>query len=173
MPTRISMGESPRLNVQDCKVVLSKFEVQSSYSVHFWTNTLGKNKNSFKSSHRLDSTTIGLLQGWHWNYIIHKDWYAIKQVSLIKEISIDYQITHICIWIYIHTHIYVYIYIRVCVCVRIFVYMDLRAYIWINTRTRTRTPTQSIYLFWRKNWLKKSDKIWKNERKIDKPKQKH
>ena len=30
----------------DCGIVVSEFELQSSYYVHFWTNTLGKIINS-------------------------------------------------------------------------------------------------------------------------------
>ena len=28
--------------VLDCNIIVSKFELQSRYYIHFWTNTLGK-----------------------------------------------------------------------------------------------------------------------------------
>ena len=36
-------------NMLNCNIIVSKFELQSHYYVHFWTNTLGKNKNSLIS----------------------------------------------------------------------------------------------------------------------------
>ena len=33
------------VKVMDCGIVVSKFELQSRYYVHFWTNTLGKGIN--------------------------------------------------------------------------------------------------------------------------------
>ena len=41
-------GESPRgvvVNVLDCDIVVSKFEIQSWYYVHFQTNAFGKGMN--------------------------------------------------------------------------------------------------------------------------------
>ena len=29
----------------DCRIVISEYELQSRYSIHFWTNTLGKGMN--------------------------------------------------------------------------------------------------------------------------------
>ena len=44
--------------------VVSKFELQSRYYVHFWTDTFSKrNKAPNILEHELDSTTIVLLQG--------------------------------------------------------------------------------------------------------------
>ena len=34
-------------NVFNCNIIESKFELQSYYYIHFWTNTLGKCTNSF------------------------------------------------------------------------------------------------------------------------------
>ena len=34
-------------NVQDCKIVVSKFELQSCYYFPFCTNALGKSNNAF------------------------------------------------------------------------------------------------------------------------------
>ena len=34
-------------NVLDCNIVVSKFELQSCYYIHLWTNTLEKDINSF------------------------------------------------------------------------------------------------------------------------------
>ena len=32
-------------NVLDCDIVVSEFELQSRYNVHFWTNIIGKYMN--------------------------------------------------------------------------------------------------------------------------------
>ena len=32
-----------KVKALDCGIVLNKFELQSCYYIHFWTNTLGKN----------------------------------------------------------------------------------------------------------------------------------
>ena len=34
-------------NLLDCNIVVCKFELQSSYYVYLWTNSLGKSMNSF------------------------------------------------------------------------------------------------------------------------------
>ena len=33
------------VKAMDCKIVVSKFELQSCYYVHFWANSLGKGIN--------------------------------------------------------------------------------------------------------------------------------
>ena len=50
-------------NVLDCNFVLSKFELQSRYNVHFRTNTLGKYIESLVPSDRLNCSTA-VLQRW-------------------------------------------------------------------------------------------------------------
>ena len=43
-----SIGEGPHgviIKVLNCGIVVSKFEPQLRYYVHFWTNTLGKGMN--------------------------------------------------------------------------------------------------------------------------------
>ena len=57
--------------------VVSDFELQSPYYLHFRTNTLGKVMNPL--SYGLDSTTTVLLEEWLWHYITHEGWYAITQ----------------------------------------------------------------------------------------------
>ena len=45
-------------HILDCDIVMSEFELQSRYFVHFWTNTLGKRMNLLiSSSYELNSTT--------------------------------------------------------------------------------------------------------------------
>ena len=34
------------VNVHDYKIIVSEFELQSGYHVHFWTNSLGKGMES-------------------------------------------------------------------------------------------------------------------------------
>ena len=52
----------------DYGIVVSKFEFQSRYYVHFRTNTLGKGMNPlYPPSYGLNSTTIVLLEGWLWH----------------------------------------------------------------------------------------------------------
>ena len=73
-------GESDRgvvANVLDILIDVSEFELQSSYNVHFWTNTLEKDMNLLIL--KLNSTTNILLQEWLWHKITHEVWYAIKQ----------------------------------------------------------------------------------------------
>ena len=64
-------GWSPRVivaNVVDCDIVVSVFELQSCYYVHFWCNTLGKGRNSLTlPSYGLNSTTTMSLQEWLWD----------------------------------------------------------------------------------------------------------
>ena len=55
------------VKVNDCRIVVSKFELQSRYYVHFWTNTLRKGKTSpYPPSYGLNSTSTVLLEGWIW-----------------------------------------------------------------------------------------------------------
>ena len=65
----------------DCDIAISEFELKSSYSVHFWTNTLGKGMNPLilHSNCVFISTTAALLRICLWHEITHEDWYAIKQ----------------------------------------------------------------------------------------------
>ena len=35
------------VKVLECRIIVSRFELQSRYYVHLWTNTLGKGMNSF------------------------------------------------------------------------------------------------------------------------------
>ena len=54
-------------NMLNCNIVLSEFELQLCYYIHFQTNTLRKGMNSLiipTPSYGLYSTTTVLLQGW-------------------------------------------------------------------------------------------------------------
>ena len=64
--------------VLDCNIVVSKFELQLCYDIHFWTNTLGKGMNLLIPP-VVSITTV--LQGWLW----HEGWYAIKQRNQIHD----------------------------------------------------------------------------------------
>ena len=48
----------------DCRIVVSEFELQSRYYVHFWTNTFGKGMNPLilPSMGYLNGTTTVLLK---------------------------------------------------------------------------------------------------------------
>ena len=60
--------------------VVSEFELQFSYKVHFRTNKFGKVTDLLYSPYYgLNSITAFLLAGWLWHYITDKDWYAFKQ----------------------------------------------------------------------------------------------
>ena len=49
-------------NILDYDIVVSEFEIQSRYNVHFQTNTLGKmNEPIIPTSYRLHITNIALL----------------------------------------------------------------------------------------------------------------
>ena len=50
-----------------CDVVVSKFELQSRYYVHFWTTALEKGMNLFILPYGDNSVTAVLLQGWLWH----------------------------------------------------------------------------------------------------------
>ena len=65
-------------NVLGCEIIVSKFELQMPYYIHFWT--LGKFMNPFfPITYRLNSNTIGLIQGWY--CVLDKPWSLIlKQV---------------------------------------------------------------------------------------------
>ena len=65
--------------VLDWDTVVSQFEIQSSYYVHFQMNTTWERyENPDPPSYRLNSITDVLLQGWLWHEITHEGWYAIK-----------------------------------------------------------------------------------------------
>ena len=52
----------------DCGIIVSKFELQSDYYVHFRTNTLGKDMNPpYPPRSRLNSITTVILEGWIWH----------------------------------------------------------------------------------------------------------
>ena len=63
---------SPRdivANMLDCDIVVSQFELQSSYYVHFRTNTLEKGMKPlthYETSNRLNSITAVLLRWMVW-----------------------------------------------------------------------------------------------------------
>ena len=64
----------------DCEIIVSKFELQSCYYVHFrkqypWEMY----EPPYSSGYGLNRTTIVLLEGWLWHQITYKGWYAIKQ----------------------------------------------------------------------------------------------
>ena len=60
--------------VLDCEIVVSEFELQSVYYVHFWTNSFGKDMNlSILACNGLNNTTTILLQGWFWYQITPED----------------------------------------------------------------------------------------------------
>ena len=70
------------VKVMDCRIVVSKFELQSCYYIHFQTNTLGKGMNPpYPPSYGLNSTTSVLLGEWFRHWITYKSWYAIKQIN--------------------------------------------------------------------------------------------
>ena len=48
------------------KIVVSKFELQSRYYVHFGTHTSENNVNTFTPSYRLNSIPTVVLQEWLW-----------------------------------------------------------------------------------------------------------
>ena len=50
--------------VLDCDIIVSEFELQSCYYIHFWTNTFGKRHERFYPFiYELNNTAIVLLQG--------------------------------------------------------------------------------------------------------------
>ena len=66
-------------NVLNRDILVSEFELQSCYYIHFRTNIHGKGMNLlFPLSYGLNSSTTVILQGWIWHKITHKGWYAIK-----------------------------------------------------------------------------------------------
>ena len=58
------MNKNHRVTVKSLnyEIVVSEFELQSRYYVHFRTNTIGKGMNPFG----LNNTIIFLLEGWIW-----------------------------------------------------------------------------------------------------------
>ena len=85
----IPCGGSPRgvmVKAVECGIVVSEFELQSRYYVHFQTNTLGKSLKKKKKkkkknppSYGLNNTTTVLLEGWIWHWITKEGWYAVKK----------------------------------------------------------------------------------------------
>ena len=75
-------------NMIECYILQSEFELQSSYYVHFQTNTLRKCKNSlFPHCYGLNSNPTVLLQGW---YTIKKQWKKEKaECFLWKLLSVE------------------------------------------------------------------------------------
>ena len=73
--------------VPDCDIVVSKFELQSRYYVHFRTVTLEKGMKPLipppPPNYGLNSITT-VLQGWFWHEITHGGWYAITQGNKTK-----------------------------------------------------------------------------------------
>ena len=61
----------------DCGIVENKFELQSRYYAHFWTNT---HVPPHPPNIVLNITTIVLLEGW----ITQEGWYAIKNKKTKK-----------------------------------------------------------------------------------------
>ena len=61
-------------NVLDCGIVVSGFELQSRYYVHFWIYTLGKGMKLLIPAHsyELNNTTIVLLPGLLCHQITHE-----------------------------------------------------------------------------------------------------
>ena len=74
-------------NLLDCDILVKQFELQSSYYVHFRTNTCRKRKDSFDllPSFGLNNTTTVFLQGCIWHKITHEDYYAIKRKNDKKK----------------------------------------------------------------------------------------
>ena len=55
-------------NVLDCSMVVSEFELQSCYYVHFRTNTLGeKYETLYPLRYGFNSITAVLLLRWYWH----------------------------------------------------------------------------------------------------------
>ena len=54
-------------NVLDCKILVSKFELQSRYYVYVRTNTFGKGKKLISLSCGLTNVATILLEGWFWH----------------------------------------------------------------------------------------------------------
>ena len=65
----------------DYEIVVSMFELQSRYYVHFRIIPLRKVWTPYPPSYGLNSTTTVLLEGWILYYITQEGWYAIKQQS--------------------------------------------------------------------------------------------
>ena len=58
------------VNVLNSDIMVSEFELQSHYYVHFWSNILGKGMKSLIS-----------IQLYLWISIIHEGWFSFKQRS--------------------------------------------------------------------------------------------
>ena len=55
------------VKVMDCRIVVSKFKLQSLRYFHFRTNTLGKGMSPLIPQQSNNSTTTVLLEGWLWH----------------------------------------------------------------------------------------------------------
>ena len=66
------------VKVMDCEIVVSAFELQLLYYVHFRE----RYEPPYPPSYGLNSTTTVLLGEWLWHWITYKSWYAIKQRNL-------------------------------------------------------------------------------------------
>ena len=61
-------GGGVMVKVMECEIVVSEFELQSRYYVHFQANTLGKCMNPpYPPSYGLNSTPTVLLGEWLWH----------------------------------------------------------------------------------------------------------
>ena len=78
------------VKAMDCGIVVSEFEFQLHYYVHFETNTLGKGMNpSYPTNYGLNSNTAVLLENWIWHQITYKGWYAIKERNQNQKITLN------------------------------------------------------------------------------------
>ena len=59
----LGWARSVMVKAMDCGIVVSEFELQSRYYVHFRTNTLGKVRTPLTSQQKINSTTTVLLEG--------------------------------------------------------------------------------------------------------------
>ena len=65
-------------NVVACDLIVRKFKFPSYQCVHFRTNMLGNDENTF--------IIPAVLLQWLWYEIPHQGWYAIKQRNPMKAI---------------------------------------------------------------------------------------
>ena len=133
-------------NVLDCDIVVSAFELQLHYQVHFRTNILGKGMNPlilFSPNCGLDSTTTFLLKGWIWCWITHESWYAIKQRSwnwigsppILSPTKITVMSVCVCVRVWARMSVcvcaYVYMCACRCICVCMYIYVYVCAYVYM------------------------------------------
>ena len=77
------------VNVLDCSIVISKFELKSHYFVHFQSNILGEGMDPLIHLCILNCITSILLQGWIWHWITPEGWYAIKHRTQTQNLMSD------------------------------------------------------------------------------------